>query len=138
MNDNYNFIENKTEEEIWAEVAEGEKIQFRRDSWRGFWLTVKNRCKDDQEFHINRLERWFYTLKLCYCVLVGRTRIKVYKHFNNKNKSDLEKFYPDVVTGAEIRSRYDGYSWDATWIEVGYGYFSNWWYRIEEDGEFLY
>lgn len=81
------------------------------------------RCKHNNEWNLNRFWRWFYTLKLLICVMLNRTEPR------NGN------LYPNEVDVAQHHYRKLYAGWEARWISVGHGIFTQWWFAIRSDGD---
>lgn len=84
----------------------------------GFQAALKQRAKADEEWELNRLQRWFYTVKLVLCI-VCRLRYSG------------EETFPDAVEVAYYSLEPAGWFDSFRMIQVGYGYFSGWWWEIE-------
>lgn len=81
------------------------------------------RCKQNNEWDLNRFLRWFYTLKLLICVLLNRTEPR------------NGKLYPNEVDVAQHHYQKLYAGWEARWISVGHGIFTQWWFAIRSDGD---
>ncbi len=106
-----------------AEILEEEHVCYRKELREAVIASVKQRCKQDSNWSFGRCWRWFYTLKILFCVMIGRTR------------PEGTESYPDVV---EVGHHYFAYTyagWEAAWIAVGYGFWSGWWYEIQRDSD---
>tara|TARA_R110002095_G_scaffold4257_1_gene11510 strand:- start:3299 stop:3601 length:303 start_codon:yes stop_codon:yes gene_type:complete len=90
----------------------------RRKFKAGMLAALQQRCKPDEEWPLNRLQRWFYTVKLLLCIL-----------FRLSYKGD--KTFPDKVTVALFDD--DENYWSLWWmsIDVGHGLFSGWWWDLD-------
>ena len=82
------------------------------------------RCKYEEDWRPHRFARWFYTVKALLCVYLGLTR-------------DFEKVpgYPQRVTVACHHHAQLYAGWEASYLIVGRGVFSHWWYDLEHDGD---
>ncbi len=90
-------------------------------------MAKKLRCKEDSEWDLGRLARWFYTLKALLCIRWGWARD--YKKFKAYD-------HPVVVVAIHhYATLYAG--WESRTLKVGKGFFSLWWYEIESDGEWF-
>jgi hypothetical protein len=120
MTTDYQII---NEEKLIAEWRAEERVGHGRDIRRGLLLSLKHRCKDDENFTLTRLERWFYIAKAWYCALVGRGWTE--KHGQ----------YPDEVEVSTLYSVKTYGGWEAAWFIVGHGLFRNWYVSINRDGD---
>jgi hypothetical protein len=103
------------------EFLESERRYHIHQEWLGFRAALRDRGKCDEN-RLGRLTRWFYTAKTAICYLCGlRYR-------------GLESWPKSLEMGI-IYSRGGLGSWEASWIEVGRGVFTGWWYQIQVDGE---
>ena len=86
----------------------------------GVIAALKQRAKADQDWELNRLQRWFYTLKLFACILF---RLRYHG----------EEYFPHSVEVAYYPMEPVG--WHNSWrmMQVGHGYFKGWWWAIESD-----
>lgn len=105
------------------EMAEAEAIQQHKDLWDAWYAAMKERC-NCSDACLRRYQRWFYTVKCLICMTLGRV-------YHGKDP------YPDSITVGYFRQHRDGWGWSADWVEVGWGLFTGWWYRLEHDGECL-
>lgn len=83
-------------------------------------LCWTQRCAEDR---LPWYAAFFYTFKAWWCL-----------------KANWEGQMPDcdTVNVCTMESRQDGYGWDATWLVVGQGIFSNWEAEIMHDSETTY
>ena len=95
--------------------------RYNKDLWDAWWAGLKGRCRDC-DCSLRRITRWFYTLKMCICMMLEL-------RYRGKNP------YPDSITVGYFNQHEDSYGWSADWVEVGYGIFTGWWFRLEHDGE---
>lgn len=84
------------------------------------------RCKGHENWSLNRIQRWFYTLKSILCILFG-----LRKQFT---------WDDDIIDGVAYWDHstnpwgYYGSEYDWTELDVGYGYFKNWKYDVIRNG----
>jgi hypothetical protein len=86
---------------------------------------LKQRCKHHENYCLNRLERWFYTLKTCVCLILHR------------EKSLYSVDCIDAVAVIDLRpsiAEYSGYDWIE--LSVGYGILKNWHFDIYSNGSY--
>lgn len=82
----------------------------------------KQRCKYEQDHQLNFLQRWLYSVKAIICVLI------------NRDQSESRGTFEGIgVARTHYAKLYAG--WEEEWIQVGRGFFVNWWVSIEKDGE---
>jgi hypothetical protein len=100
--------------------------KFQREDLRlAVRCAIKDRCKNQSDYFLNRLQRWFYTAKVLICVFLNRYRIV---------RDDSDPYPQEVeVTCHHFAKLYAG--WESRSLHVGCGYFSQWWYQVENDGE---
>lgn len=105
---------------------EHEKEKHEEAKNKSIKCALKERCIDEDNRCLNIAERLFYTFKYIVCALLMLEPKK--KHYAGKQ-------YLDTVFVAEIdyTNLYAG--WEATYATVGYGMFNNWYYNIENDGD---
>lgn len=98
-----------------------------RPSDRRAWLipVLRQRCKPEQNWCLNKRQEWAYTLKALICLVL---------HLHDRSDED----YPDMIEVAYANySRYqhfefgDAADWD--YLAVGYGW-RNWWYLVSSTG----
>lgn len=83
---------------------------------------LKSRTKQDWDFNI--FDRTFYTLKAILVVLIGRE-----KHIRYDDSIIVTTFNFHSVYSLDC---FNAYEWNE--LVVGYGYFKNWHYDINSDG----
>lgn len=110
-------------EDIEEEIRKEYRAQRRHELWTGVKRAFVDRCKYDQEWRLNRFERFFYTFKCLACVLFRRDWKQKYGN------------YPDYVEVSTIYARTLYAGWEACWLTVGHGIFKNWFYMVETDGD---
>ncbi len=102
---------------------EEERIRFEKEEVRkALKAALECRCKDDGEYGLNSLQRWFYTVKLLLCVLFRLRRCQ----------RDCEECPVNVCCYYHSKT-YGG--WQAGYIVVGHGVFKSWFYDLENDGD---
>jgi hypothetical protein len=91
---------------------------------------LNQRCDMEDNYSLNRLQEWFYTVKAVICIM-----------FNSKHKDSEWSWYSDDFISVAMHSFSKFYNWefgmdDASFmvITVGHGVFSNWKYRELRDG----
>lgn len=87
---------------------------------------IKQRCKPEYDYSINRLQRWFYTIKTLICILLNRQGDLWGKDHIDVAILNYRPAYTMDVMG--------GYDW--TCIVVGHGYFKNWCYDKYENSDY--
>ncbi len=113
----------KEDAEIRKNIREAEEIKLRVGIKKAFAERAK--CEDD--YCLNRAQRWFYTFK---CIICAKT---------NRRRPVSAGNYPTVIKVSTIYFNGTWPSdWEAAWLQVGHGIFKQWWYDILEDGEFIY
>ncbi len=105
------------------EMRNAIKAQRRSELWTGIKMAFIERCKNDQEWSLNRMERLFYTAKCLICILFFRGWKRKYGD------------YPDDVEVSTIYARELYAGWEACWLKVGHGVSKNWFYHITTDGD---
>jgi len=87
---------------------------------------IKQRCKPEYDYSIDRLQRWFYTIKTLICILFNRQGDLWGKdHIDVAILNHRPVYTMDVI---------GGYNWIC--IVVGYGYFKNWYYDKYENSNY--
>lgn len=104
------------------ELDEDEKRHERAELIKAVKSAIQRRSKDDGEYNLGRLQRWFYTVKLLVCVLIR----------NQRYQRDDED-YPVRVSTYHYQELYAG--WECSDIVVGHGVFKGWFYNLETDGD---
>lgn len=103
---------------------EREADRYERSKWWHLWrLAVKATLRDRCNNSYVGWQKWFYTFKCLYCLMVFRERPATVRD------------YPDAVEAGLLYSEQIYGGWRAGWIEVGYGIFSQWWFEIVTDSE---
>lgn len=115
------------EEEMWAQHAAYQREQLNT----GAKNALKQRCKCESNYSLNRFWRWFYTFKCLFCYVYEWQ----FDHRKYRKHGDWRDSYPDTIHVADIYFVKTYAGWDAGWLEVGYGVFENWFIRVEEDSE---
>lgn len=115
----------KTDEEIEQAQRDYYKWQARHEWWFALGSSLKQWCKDEDNWRLNRFHRIFYTLKGITCLLLHRHTNFTYKD----DPVDVSIFdYHEIGNGGGA----DVPSWYATFniFQVGHGYFTGWHYDI--------
>lgn len=105
-----------------AELDRNMRAHYRLAVFLGVKSALKDRCKCELDWTMNRLERWWYVLKLLVCVAL---RLK----YRGK------ECWPECIQVGMWHNHHDGYGWDADWIRVGRGVFCGWWFDLHHDGD---
>lgn len=126
--DLWDGMSEEEEKEMWAEHESYKREQLNL----GAKNAIKQRCKGDTNYSLNRFWRWFYTFKCLFCYLY---EWEFKPDTTHRQHGDWRDQYPDVVAVADISFQRTYAGWDAAWLEVGYGVFENWFIRVQEDSE---
>jgi hypothetical protein len=108
------------------ELCEEIDRQHKEDLRAAFWAALRDRCKIERDHELNRFSRWFYTAKCLICLLLGWSR-----------NYEVVEGYPKVIDVGQYHYAKLYAGWEQSWIAVGRGVFTQWWYELEEDGEWL-
>ena len=87
---------------------------------------LSQRCMPETDWRLTTIGRWFYTAKCLFCIAVGWSR-----------NYETTKGYPDVIEVGQHHYAKLYAGWEARWISVGRGVFTQWWYELNEDGDWL-
>lgn len=109
-------------QEFDRELEAADRQYQRAELIKAVKSAVRIRCKHDEEYGLNRLQRWFYTVKLLICVIIR----------NRRYQKDGEE-YPVRVSCYHYSDLYAG--WECRDIVVGHGFLKGWFYNLEEDGD---
>ena len=90
------------------------------------YAAISQRCGPEADWRLTAVGRWFYTAKCLFCVFVGWSR-----------NHETTKGYSEVIEVGQYHYAKLYAGWEARWISVGRGVFTQWWYELNEDGEWL-
>lgn len=90
-----------------------------RTGMRAAW---QQRGKDEDNYALTWLERWWYLFKLWICVAFELT-------------DSGPEAYPEAIEMACYHHAKLYAGWEADWIRVGHGIFTGWWFDLHHDGE---
>lgn len=108
--------------QIERELNEERKRVDREQLRKAVISAIRDRCKCDENWGLNRLQRWFYTGKFLACVLFRLRRCRDYKE---DDPVEVGRFhYQELYAG-----------WEADWCVVGHGVLKGWFYQLEHDGD---
>ena len=92
------------------------------------WQAIRQRCRCERDWRLNRAERWWYTAKVLVCVVLHRDERAV--------PPDPFLHQIEVAHGGSMRTYHpefgDGAEWD--YLAVGGGVRSGWWYLVSGTG----
>lgn len=85
-------------EEEWSifwEMRDYQKRQDRRDRWQGLLATLRERAKCEDNYSLNRLQRWAYTAKVAICIMLGiefrpKPAHALVFHFSDADNCEIE------------------------------------------------
>lgn len=91
-------------------------------------VVLEGRCQTDDEWHLNALQRYGYTIKAVICVLLGR-------RYTGREWDWLGNFVTVGMHSFEKFYNYEIGATDATWIDITVGCgWRNWLYYELSDG----
>jgi len=116
------WMESEEYDRLMREIAEEEdeyKSALVRDNIHRARL---DRFKDEST-ELTEWERTFHIIKLWICYVLG---------WGWEPKHGQ---YPDALCAVLIAHRPTYGGWEEDWIEVGHGFFRNWFYQLEHDSD---
>lgn len=108
------------------ELRDEQDRERKRELRSAVRAALSQRCEPETDWRLTIIGRWFYTAKCLFCVAVGWSR-----------NYETTKGYPDVIEVAQHHCAKLYAGWESRWISVGRGVFTQWWYELNEDGDWL-
>ena len=99
------------ERELLASIEEHERQKFKA----GLKAALQQRCKPDEDWSLNRLQRWLYTIKLLLCMLLRL-------HYRG------DEVFPDCVVVGLFDEDENDWSEYYCNMQVGRGFVCGWWW----------
>jgi hypothetical protein len=118
----------ETQEEIDAEMHRYWKARYRHEYWFALGSALKQWCKDEDNWHLNKTQKIFYTAKAVICLLLHLRTSFTYKD-DPVDVSIFDYEHIGSCGGAGLPDWYGTFNV----LRVGYGYFKGWHYEIIND-----
>ena len=108
------------------ELRDEQKLLHKQQLRSAVRAVLLQRCEPETDWRLTTVGRWFYTVKCLLCVLLGWSR-----------DYETTSGYPEVIEVGQYHYAKLYAGWESRWISVGRGVFTQWWYELNEDGDWL-
>jgi len=116
------LVLSEDEEEGMRVYYEESDRHYNKMWWKALRIAIIERCKHEENYaYLNWFCKLLLTFKFYICMILN---LKWKPEYSTDDVQVCRVHYSDWYAG-----------WDVEYFTVGYGFFRNWWYRYEEDGD---